>query len=70
MARYWPSSFFFHVYKLGKKGERQYPDILTKQNWSIKDLLYIAFGKLFFTGNTVGSPEWARYNVIWFYQLG
>jgi len=49
MARYWPSSFFcefmdrdgVEVHKLAKKRERgQYPAILTKQAWSIKDLLY------------------------------
>ena len=48
MAGYWPSSFFclfmdrdgVEVHKLGKKERGQYPAILTKQAWSIKDLLY------------------------------
>ena len=34
MAGYWPSYFF------AKKERGQYPAILTKQTWSIKDLLY------------------------------
>ena len=33
MAGYWPSSFF-------EKERGQYPAILTKQAWSIKDLFY------------------------------
>ena len=48
MAGYWPSSFFcvfldrdeVEVHKLAKKERGQYPDILTEQTWSIKDLLY------------------------------
>ena len=39
MAGYWSSSFFLRVHKLTKK-RGQYPDILIKQTWSIKDLLY------------------------------
>ena len=47
MAGYWPSSFFcvfmdrdeVEVHKLAKKERGQYPAILTKQTWSIKDLL-------------------------------
>ena len=48
MAGYWPSSFFVfmdrdevEVHKLAKKERGQYPVILTKQTWSIKDLLLI-----------------------------
>ena len=38
MAGYWPSSFFFvSVHKLAKKERGQYPAILTKKAWSIKD---------------------------------
>ena len=46
MAGYWRSSFFacFCVYKLAKKERGQYPAILTKQTWSIKDLLYDFWG--------------------------
>ena len=48
MAGYWPSSFFcvfmdrdeVEVNKLAKKERGQYSAILTKQTWSIKDLLY------------------------------
>ena len=47
MAGYWPSSFFcmfmdqngVEVHKHAKKEQGQYPDILTKQAWSITDLL-------------------------------
>ena len=39
MAGYWPSSFL-KVHKLAKKERGQYQAILTKQAWSIKDLLY------------------------------
>jgi len=50
MAGYWPiaSSFFacfmdrdgVEVQKLAKKERGQYPNILTEQAWSMKDLLY------------------------------
>ena len=47
MAGYWPSSFLLfmdrdevEVHKLAKKEWSQYPAILTKQTWSIKDLLF------------------------------
>jgi len=48
MAGYWPSSFFcvfmdrdeVEVHKHAKKERGQYPAILSKQAWSIKDLLY------------------------------
>ena len=48
MVGYWPSSFFcvfmdrdeVEVHELAKKERGQYPAILTKQTWSIKDLLY------------------------------
>ena len=54
MAGYWLSSFFcmfmdrdgVKVHKLAKKDQGQYPAILTKQAWSIKDLLY-GFGRNF-----------------------
>ena len=38
MAGYWPSPFL-RVHRLAKKERDQYPAILTKQTWSIKDLL-------------------------------
>ena len=34
------------VHKLSKKEQVQYPAILTKQAWSIKDLLYGGHGRL------------------------
>ena len=48
MAGYWPSSFFACLWtetksrsiNSQKKERGQYPAILTKQTWSIKDLLY------------------------------
>ena len=46
MAEYWPSSFFaclwtrVKVHKLAKKEQVQYPTILTKQTWAIKNFLY------------------------------
>ena len=48
MAGYWPSSFFAFLWtetklrsiKTQKKERGQHPAILTKQAWSIKDLLY------------------------------
>ena len=48
MAGYWPSYFFcmfmdrdeVKVHRLAKKERSQYPAILTKKTWSIKDLLY------------------------------
>jgi len=43
MVGYWPSSLFalfVSIHKLAKKEQGQYPAILTKQTWSIKDLLY------------------------------
>ena len=41
MAGYILAKFFFCVlHKLAKKERGQYPDILTEQAWSIKDLLY------------------------------
>ena len=43
MAGYWPSSFFaclVEVHEHAKKEQGQCPAILTKQTWSIKDLLY------------------------------
>ena len=40
MAGYWLSSFFARSINSQKKGQSQYPAILTKQTWSIKDLLY------------------------------
>ena len=48
MARYWPSSFFACLWtetesrsiNSQKQEQGQYPAILTKQAWSIKDLLY------------------------------
>ena len=47
MARYWPSFFCMFmdqdgdkVHKLAKKEQGQYQAILSKQAWSIKDLLY------------------------------
>ena len=48
MAGYWPSSFFAFLWtetklrsiKTQKKERGQYPAIMTKQAWSIKDLLY------------------------------
>ena len=53
MAGYWPSSFLL-VYgprqKLAKKERGQYPAILTEQTWSIKDLLYVAFGEILLAG--------------------
>ena len=58
MAGYWPSSFFcmfmdrdeVEVHKLAKKERGQYPAILTEQTWSIKDLLYMAFGEILLAG--------------------
>ena len=56
MAGYWPSSSFACLWtetesrsiNLPKKKERgQYPAILTKQTWSIKDLLYGFRGNFF-----------------------
>ena len=35
------------VYKLAAKEQGQYPAILTEQAWSIKDLLYMAFGEIY-----------------------
>ena len=46
------------VNKNGKKERGQYPAILTKQAWSIKDLLYGQ--RILFCGNKAGNPEWAR----------
>ena len=48
MAGYWPSSFFASLWTETEsrfinsqtKERGQYPAILTKQAWSIKDLLY------------------------------
>ena len=48
MAGYWPSSFFACLWtetelrsiNTQKKERGQYPAILAKQAWSIKDLLY------------------------------
>ena len=49
MAGYWPSSFFvcvygsrglYKVHKLTEKERGQYPAILTKKAWSIKNLLF------------------------------
>jgi len=48
MAGYWPSSFFACLWtetesrsiNTQKKEQGQYPAILAKQAWSIKDLLY------------------------------
>ena len=48
MAGYWPSSFFACLWtetksrskNLQKKERGQYPAILAKQTWSMKDLLY------------------------------
>ena len=62
MAEYWPSSFFaclwtrVKVHKLTKKEQVQYPTILTKQTWAIKDFLY-GFREKFFAWDTVDSPE-------------
>ena len=43
MAGYWPSSFSALIGQVlfwcAKKEQGQYPDILTEQTWSIKDLL-------------------------------
>ena len=56
MAGHWPSSFFFcvfmdrdrvEVHNLAKIEQGQYPAILTKQAWSIKDLLYGFWGNFF-----------------------
>ena len=59
MAGYWPSSFCkfmdrdeVEVYKLAKKERGQYPAILTEQTWSIKDLLYMAFGVILLAGHS------------------
>jgi len=46
------------VHKLTKKEQGQYPAILTKQAWSIKDLLYGFQGN--FSYGTAGSPKRAR----------
>ena len=66
MAGYWPSSFFACLWTetesrfINAKKERgQYPAILTKQAWSIKDLLF-GFRGIFFLRDAVGSPERAR----------
>ena len=47
MAGHWPSSFCefmdrdgVEVHKITKKERGQYPAILTKKAWSIKDLLF------------------------------
>ena len=48
MAGYWPSPFFcvfmdrneVEVHKNAKRERGHYPAILTKLDWSIKDLLY------------------------------
>ena len=47
------------VHKLAKKERGQYPAILTKQTWSIKDLLWL-LGK-FCLRDIAGSPERARW---------
>ena len=62
MAGYWPNSFFclfmdrdgVEVNKLAKQESGQYPTILTKQTWSIKDFLWLS-GKCFLR-DTAGSP--------------
>ena len=42
MAGYLPSFFVFvSAHKQAKKEPGQYPAILTKKAWSIKDLLYV-----------------------------
>ena len=64
MAGYWPSSFFACLWtkKHAKKERSQYPAILTKQAWSIKDLLYgIKHEKMIFDlAGPSGNPERAR----------
>ena len=50
MAGYWPSSFFACFINSQKKRTRL--DILTEQNWSIKDLLY-GFRKIFLRDTAV-----------------
>ena len=68
MAGYWPSSVFcvfvdrdgVEVHKHAKKERGQYQAILTEQAWSVKDLLYGFWGKLFFR-DKAGSPERARW---------
>ena len=47
------------VHKLAKKERGQYPAILTKQTWSIKDLLWLS-GK-FLLRDTAGSLKRARW---------
>ena len=59
------------AHKLAKKEGGQYPVILTKQTWSIKDLLLIWLFVKFCLRDTVGSPDWARsgsqyHRAIWF----
>ena len=52
MAGYWPSSFFACLWtetksrsiNSQKKERGQYPAVLTKQTWSIRDLLYGFWG--------------------------
>ena len=49
------------VHNLAKKERGQYPAILTEKAWSIKDLFFWLSEK-FFSRDTAGGPEWARYH--------
>ena len=53
---------FVSVHKNAKKELGQYPAILTKQAWSIKDLLYgqKITPKNFTSPGKAGNPEWAK----------
>ena len=58
MAGYWPSSFVACLWtetksrsiNSQKKNEANIQPFLNEQTWSIKDLLYMAFGKIFLAG--------------------
>ena len=67
LAGYWPSSFFACLWteteskfiNTNKKKRGQFPASLPKQDWSIKDLLYIK-KTTFFLRDTAGNPGRAR----------
>ena len=54
MTEYWPSSFFAN-YRLREQG--QYAAILTKQVWSIKNLIYYVQKDNFFLQNQCENPR-------------
>ena len=56
MAGYWPSSFLCVFMDRDEEQLGQYPAILTKQAWSIKDLLYW----FCLCGNKASDLEWTR----------